>query len=536
MEHLAKNYLYLDVDPALVKFLKNDHTLIPLDVEWKSLPADGEIKDKRNYTLISNNASRIRKYLDRPVKKMNLVYVGELDHILPPDGMIPSHLIKVWPSQGSDRVYHYYHVQLLRQLYAMDDALMNAEMLDSLINSLPELIWFKDRDGRHMLVNDKFCSVVGKTKKQIHGRGHYYIWDITPEDYARGEYVCMESEKEVMECGHTKVFPEQVLAPDGMKHFETYKTPIRDIDGTTWGTVGVAHDLADFSNMGIEMTFIMEHMPLPVVITNKERRISFMNSRFRTEFSMEALILKDYDLKEWVTGNFEELRHTRRGSLSKYSRLEIKLRRRTKNGVKYYEMTEQPIKDHFDAVVGYFCVFRDVTGKAEYDRRLREFSYTDMLTQLYNRRYFFDFVKRHLAQKMTIIFFDLDHFKLVNDTYGHQKGDCVLVKFGKLLREVFPNDLAVRFGGDEFGIVLLGDSDKADVEGKLKRLEDRFAELVKTLSLDLSVSYGIVRHDGSNQVSIDDLLNRCDALMYEQKDAHHRHFRQGGGGSAQKPR
>lgn len=89
------------------------------------------------------------------------------------------------------------------------EALLASEMclartyLDTAIDSTPELIWFKDARGSHLKVNDAFCSTVEKTKQQVEGRGHYYIWDITPEEYATGEYVCLESEDETMEAGHT---------------------------------------------------------------------------------------------------------------------------------------------------------------------------------------------------------------------------------------------------------------------------------------------------------------------------------------------
>ena len=64
--------------------------------------------------------------------------------------------------------------------------------LDAAINSVPHLIWYKDKEGAHVKVNEAFCKAVNKTMEQIEGRGHYYIWDIDPEEYAKGEFICME--------------------------------------------------------------------------------------------------------------------------------------------------------------------------------------------------------------------------------------------------------------------------------------------------------------------------------------------------------
>lgn len=115
--------------------------------------------------------------------------------------------------------------------------------LDATINSVPHLIWYKDKDGAHMKVNESFCKAVNKTMEQIEGRGHYYIWDIEPDEYAKGEYICMESEYEVMSKRETCIFDETVKIGEDMKQLQTYKSPLFDIDGSVMGTVGVAMDV-----------------------------------------------------------------------------------------------------------------------------------------------------------------------------------------------------------------------------------------------------------------------------------------------------
>lgn len=115
--------------------------------------------------------------------------------------------------------------------------------LDATINGLPTLIWYKDKEGAHIKVNEAFCKAVNKTMEQIEGRGHYYIWDIDPDEYAKGEFICMESEYEVMEKKETCVFDETVKIGDSMRELKTYKTPLFDLDGSVMGTVGVAIDV-----------------------------------------------------------------------------------------------------------------------------------------------------------------------------------------------------------------------------------------------------------------------------------------------------
>ena len=77
---------------------------------------------------------------------------------------------------------------------------------DGAIDSVPDLIWFKDVRGAHLKVNNAFCSAVGKTKNDVQGRGHYYIWDLKQEEYEQGEYVCLEMEEIVLRDRKTRAF------------------------------------------------------------------------------------------------------------------------------------------------------------------------------------------------------------------------------------------------------------------------------------------------------------------------------------------
>ena len=112
------------------------------------------------------------------------------------------------------------------------------QYLEATINNVPNLIWYKDKQGIHKKVNDSFSKAVNKTKKQIEGRGHAYIWDVEQDDPA-----CIESEREVMSKKQTCISEEVIKTGDGMRTLTTYKSPLYDIDGSVMGTVGVAIDV-----------------------------------------------------------------------------------------------------------------------------------------------------------------------------------------------------------------------------------------------------------------------------------------------------
>ncbi len=116
-----------------------------------------------------------------------------------------------------------------------------SHFLDATINHVPTLIWYKTKEGIHEKVNDCFCETVGKTKQQVEGRDHYYIWDVDPNDPANND--CMESDWTVMNSRQTCVSEELVKSGDGMKLLTTYKSPLYNLDGSVMGTVGMAIDV-----------------------------------------------------------------------------------------------------------------------------------------------------------------------------------------------------------------------------------------------------------------------------------------------------
>lgn len=151
----------------------------------------------------------------------------------------------IWTMPLSTEELRFRFVRWQQSYKEKKDSWQTQTYLDTMINSVPHMIWYKDKTGAHMKVNDFFCKTVGKTMEQIKGRGHYYIWNIQPDEYARGEYICMESEFEVMDKRETCVFDEQVKIGSEMRQLKTYKSPLFDLDGSVMGTVGVALDVTE---------------------------------------------------------------------------------------------------------------------------------------------------------------------------------------------------------------------------------------------------------------------------------------------------
>ena len=144
--------------------------------------------------------------------------------------------IWVLPVSGEEFAFRFLRWQ--QSLKKDRDYRQTSHFLETAINSVPNLVWFKDKNGIHEKVNDSFCRTVNKPKEVVEGRWHAFIWDVEEDDPA-----CIESEREVMETGRTCVSEETIQTGEGTKLLTTYKSPLYDFDGNVMGTVGVAIDI-----------------------------------------------------------------------------------------------------------------------------------------------------------------------------------------------------------------------------------------------------------------------------------------------------
>ena len=186
----------------------------------------------------------------------------------------------VWTDTSCEALAKANFLRLQKDLKLRFDMRRTETCLTTAIDSIPDLVWFKDNKGRHLIVNNGFCDAVDKTKDMIYKRGHYYIWDMPEEEYEKGDYVCLESEEIVMRARQTVRFDEKVKTKKGMRMFSTYKSPLIDQDGTIFGTCGIAHDVTDLRNINIEISSVLKNMPFLVIIEGKDHKTASVNLKF----------------------------------------------------------------------------------------------------------------------------------------------------------------------------------------------------------------------------------------------------------------
>ncbi|WP_305980584.1 diguanylate cyclase domain-containing protein [Marinobacter salsuginis] len=171
-------------------------------------------------------------------------------------------------------------------------------------------------------------------------------------------------------------------------------------------------------------------------------------------------------------------------------------------------------------------IFSDVTRLKEQERRLRIMAHYDALTGMPNRVLFADRLQQAMALtrrqsgKLAVVYIDLDEFKPVNDAFGHEAGDQLLVEIANRMRaELREEDTLARLGGDEFAAIVMNVQDDASLESLLVRLLARVAEpiWVADHSVEVSASIGYTLFPQTADLDGDQLLRQADQAMYQAK-------------------
>ncbi len=188
---------------------------------------------------------------------------------------------------------------------------------------------------------------------------------------------------------------------------------------------------------------------------------------------------------------------------------------------------DYPVRDREGRFIGHLWIYEDITRERQTAEQLVYLAERDALTGLYNRHRFQQELARTMLEcdrqqtECAVMFFDLDEFKAINDSYGHRAGDALLIRVaGEIGALVRRNEVLARLGGDEFAILLPGAHGK-----EAEALADRVVRAVAQIpfrfegqSLRVTTSLGIAYYP-VHAADADDLVARADIAMYQAKDA-----------------
>jgi diguanylate cyclase (GGDEF)-like protein/PAS domain S-box-containing protein len=279
-----------------------------------------------------------------------------------------------------------------------------------------------------------------------------------------------------------------------------------------------------------KLSRVIEQSSNGVIIVDTNHQIEYVNPAFTTMtgYSFEEVVGQSVEDSKQAIG-LTEVDPSVWDKLAAGELLEHEVHYKKKTGEAYWERLVLASIRSSEGGISHFAIIKeDITLKKMAADELREIAISDPLTGLYNRRHFFSEAERafqhvlRYKEPLTVLMIDVDHFKNINDTHGHQVGDEVLKALGMRLRHsVRAADTIGRYGGEEFAIVMPVTQVSA-AQLMAERLCKRLAEEpVQTLHgpLNLTVSIGVAAYALENDRSLSDVLAKADQALYAAKAA-----------------
>ncbi|MEO8630886.1 MAG: diguanylate cyclase, partial [Betaproteobacteria bacterium] len=265
-----------------------------------------------------------------------------------------------------------------------------------------------------------------------------------------------------------------------------------------------------------------------ILITDEAERIIAVNPAFTevTGYTREQVLGKRPTILE--SGRHDAEFYTAiRAAVDKHGRWHGEVWNRTSSGeVKPYLMTLSMLKNDAGEVLNYVTVLRDISAIKQSQDQLEYLANYDALTGLPNRNLFYARLKVGLEKaarhqtSIAVVFIDLDNFKVINDTLGHDIGDLLLVEVAERLKKcVRQEDVVCRLGGDEFTVFMEEVLDTNTLVGTAQRLVDSISEAFHVGAQEIfvtgSIGISVFPNDGK---TISELVKNADTAMYKVKE------------------
>ncbi len=402
----------------------------------------------------------------------------------------------------------------------------DARELGRILDNLQDTYYRTDAEGRVVLASASVRKLLGYEPREVAGRRLAEMY-VEPDGRARFLAALTAAG------GDIRNYETELRRKDGSAVWvSTHSRFLRDAEGRLTGVEGVVRDVTEQKAARERMRKLssaLEQTADIVMITDRTGTIEYVNPEFerRTGYtSAEAIGNTGRLLKSGRQGPafYETLWQT---ILSGRPFTEVFINRR-KDGTRYFEeKTISPLKDEQGQITHFISTGKDVSERVQVQEQLQHMAQHDALTGLPNRLLLLDRLRQALARArwrrrlVALLFVDIDRFKTINDSLGHEIGDQLLQRIaGRLGHSVRDGDTVARFGGDEFVILLDDVADEDDVRGVahkvLEAIVPPFEVEGRQLYMTASIGVSLYPNDGEDSSS---LLKNADIAMYRAKDS-----------------
>ena len=406
-----------------------------------------------------------------------------------------------------------------------------------LLATLPIPIYFKDASGVCLGVNAAWENLYGFSAAEVVGRTVQEIFAPIPAVLA---YHLKKDAELLLDPGRQTYEITIPTAHGVMRDVIYYKATYTSVDGGVAGLIGAIVDISELKRMQAALHAEKERAEVTlasigdaVITTDLEGRVETLNgvAQQLTGCSFEAAQGRQLETVFRVLD--ETSRQAPRNFIASAASADAgtvlaNLVLQGAEGIEYsIECSVAPIRNAEGTLFGCVLVFRDVSEKRHLLKQITWQASHDALTGLPNRALLADRFKRAIAgaqrhqQLLAVCLLDLDGFKPVNDRYGHEQGDHLLIELaGRLSSTLRGEDTVARLGGDEFVLLLSGLNDTSEIGLALHRILAKVAEpyLLAEQTVQVSASIGVAVYP-QDDVDPDTLLRHADHAMYQAKQA-----------------
>lgn len=392
-------------------------------------------------------------------------------------------------------------------------------ILKQIIDSIPEPVAVKNWDGEIEYCNSALATLQGATPKTLLGKS---VYDLVSPEVDESHY--LDALRTLIKDGNTQtVYKESLDTTSGeTRHYHSIKVPIRSADDTR-ALVVIDKDITEITKLKNEADRNRQRLKSALDVSkeglwewNTVSNEMFHNDEWQVITGIEN---EDFSFPEFIDSVVEEDRSKVLDAVKALIEgelydIEFRIRRPDNTVIWVWDRAKVVERNHDGKATWIVGLMQNVTTQVINQEQVKKLAYFDSLTGLPNRRTLeikLADIARSKPQEAVfgaVLFLDLDRFKNLNDAYGHQMGDKLLLEISRRLTEMqHIQNTVYRFGGDEFVIVLEYVSPLANKAALLAQL---FAdEVLKLLSTSIALSNNDVAIDYHNTVSIGGIVYRA---------------------------